>query len=100
MEVAGIIGTLGNSDKGALAPGGVKSMYIPNRTFSIVAITSWNYYWIYAVYNSGTDSMNGIEISSNGRADVVISFESGKVVAKNNSMTSEYRLDMFILTSL
>ena len=99
--VAGLITpTWGFSIKGTLAAGGTKSMDIPNRTFSIVAITSWSYYWIYAVFYSGSDTISGIELASNKRSDVVVSFEGNKVVAKNNSQTSEYRLDMFRLTSL
>lgn len=98
--VAGYIGTFSQSNKGTLAASGTKTIEVLNRTFSFVAITSWNYYWIYAVFFSGSDSISGIELASNKRSDVEISFESNKVIAKNKSQTSEYRLDMFVLTCL
>lgn len=98
--VAGYIGTFSQSNKGTLAASGTKTIEVPNRTLSFVAITSWSYYWIYAVFFSGSDSISGIELASNKRSDVEISFESNKVIAKNKSQTSEYRLDMFVLTCL
>lgn len=100
VSVAGYIGTFSQSNKGTLAASGTKTIEVLNRTFSFVAITSWNYYWIYAVFFSGSDSISGIELASNKRSDVEISFESNKVIAKNKSQTSEYRLDMFVLTCL
>jgi len=98
--VAGMMGIRAITDKGALAAGSTKSIDIDNRSFAIVVITSWNYYWIYAVYYNGTETMTGIEISANKRTDVEISFVSGKVIAKNNSSSSEYRLDMFAFVVL
>ena len=100
MEAAGMIGIRTKSNKGSLTAGSTKSIDIANRSFAIVAITSWNYYWIYAVYYNGSETMTGIEISANKRTDVEISFELGKVIAKNNSSSSEYRLDMFAFVVL
>ena len=95
-----MMGIRTKSNKGSLTAGSTKCIDIANRSFAIVAITSWNYYWIYAVYYNGSETMTGIEISANKRTDVEISFELGKVIAKNNSSSSEYRLDMFAFVVL